>query len=196
MWSVGGSILAKRLPPLLTETTRYDRFDRKSSMKSRRAPPCQRKRSWERSASTNDWPLGHPGVVSSKLISCPRRQHPHRRRTPLPEPGQQDPGDLGRGHSWKHPKGEPRVAEDSWSTLRVPLTRARSGRYPASEGGVPAQPFSCGQRGESNHRGEGAFKATPYGLGSPEVRPPDREHGALPRTLPRDPWNPRHSSSI
>ena len=119
-------------------------------MKSRRAPPCQRKRSWERSASTNDWPLGHPGVVSSKLISCPTRQHPHRRRTPLPEPGQQDPGDLGRGHSWKHPKGEPRVAEDSWSTLRVPLTRARSGRYPASEGGVPAQPFSCGQRGEAS----------------------------------------------
>jgi hypothetical protein len=32
----------KRFPPLLTETTRYDRFSRKTSMKSRRASPCQR----------------------------------------------------------------------------------------------------------------------------------------------------------
>ncbi len=31
-----------QLPPLLIETTRYDRFGRNSSMKSRPASPCQR----------------------------------------------------------------------------------------------------------------------------------------------------------
>ena len=36
------SIPVKRFPPVLTETHRYDRSDRKTSMKSRPASPCQR----------------------------------------------------------------------------------------------------------------------------------------------------------
>ena len=38
----GNARSCPQLPPLLIETTRYDRFGRNSAMKSRPASPCQR----------------------------------------------------------------------------------------------------------------------------------------------------------
>jgi hypothetical protein len=74
----GGRIqlLLPSLPPLLTETRRYDRFRRNSSMKSRPASPCQRKgelraMSEQRAASSEyERPLGREGNASSNLVSC------------------------------------------------------------------------------------------------------------------------------
>ena len=41
-WNVSDSLSPRFLPPLLTETTRYDRSGRKTAMKSTPASPCQR----------------------------------------------------------------------------------------------------------------------------------------------------------
>ena len=41
-WNAGDLLSPRILPPLLTETHRYDRSGRKTSMKSRPASPCQR----------------------------------------------------------------------------------------------------------------------------------------------------------
>jgi hypothetical protein len=87
----GNAFVVPQFPPLLIETTRYDRFRRKTSRKSRNASPCQREgRQFEpglvlqqTSAPSGSWlggvaSFGVPPHISSPTISCALSESIHR----------------------------------------------------------------------------------------------------------------------
>ena len=87
------------LPPLLIETTRFDRFGRKTSMKSRPASPCQRGgrrfepglvlQKMERPDRSRDWAFLVRVMVGGLLGPLPPPAHPQQRHQAAQPRGQQ-----------------------------------------------------------------------------------------------------------